>query len=218
MSKHENFLEEGRERWVAALHEALGKNPAAMSQWTDLDRMPKVLAPFMGQGLNHTYFPTGGGLTMDSVALGHERGTIEFRPTSGEAAYICKPTKLAIHYFANDPAQSFVYLTCAALKPTGTYDYAVDGQEELVETSPGEYHPRVVWDQGFLDHDEYGDEKPLPHGSRLALRFLRGNFMLVGNGSFWNGNAHTYDGEHDKLGEDQVHKLIEQVISEGVRG
>src|SRR4051812_45586166 len=95
----EAFLAEGRARWRAALREALGANPAATSAWTDLPPMPRVLAHFMGSGVGHTYLPTGGGMEMTAVALGRERGTLEFR-AGKKSAYILRPTRLAIHYFS----------------------------------------------------------------------------------------------------------------------
>ena len=213
MSTRADIQENGRIRWRTALRECLGENPAAISECTDIGDMLRLLQPLMGSEVNHTYFPTGGGLGMQTVRLGHEHGTIEFKP-KGNAAYLCKPKKMSIHYFDQDPVQSFIYITCERLEPTGTYEHNDRGQEEVVETAPQEYHPRTVWDEGHLGYDENGDAVPLPPESRLALRFLRGSFMLVGYGSFWNGNPHTYFGEHDKWGEARVHELIEQWIKE----
>jgi hypothetical protein len=211
-SNREQLLAAGRERWRTALHEALGDTPATRSEWTDLNEMPNVLAPFMGKGVGHTYLPTGGGMDMVAASVGRERGTLELRP-GRRAAYIFKPTRLMIHYFAQAPAQSFVYITTAPLKASGVYDYNIDDMEELVEIAPRDYRERVVWDQGYIGHDECGDEIPIPEDARLALRFLRGHFMIVGHGSVWNGTPHTYDGEHNQLGEQGVRDLIQSVIT-----
>ncbi len=210
-NQREKFLSDARARWTAAIEAAIGDNLPARSEWTDLTAMRQVMEPFMGEAMGHTFLPTGGGMDMRSVRLGHEKGTLELRP-GGRTGYIFKPTSLAINYFAAEPAQSFIFIHCAPLKPTGVYGHPVGDQEEVTEISRGDYRVRPVWDRGYLDHDDGGREIPLPDSARVVCRFLKGSFMIAGNGSLWNGTAHTYDGEHDKLGEAGVRDLIERAI------
>lgn len=207
----EDFLQQGRQRWRDAMAEALGPAPAERSEWTDLEQISTVLAPFTKKGVGHLYLPTGGGQEPTGVRLGREKGTIEFR-IGKRTAYVTKPARLVIHYFEEAPAQSFVFIEGAKLKPSGVYDKLTTDSEELVEVSPGDLRERAVWDRGFADMDQYGDEIPLPDSARLIMRFLRGGFAIVGTGSIWNGTAATYDGEHDELGEAEMRKLIQAVI------
>lgn len=212
MSSQEEFLEGCRLAWSQRMEDLLGAKPAARSEWCDVRSMLEVLAPFLEPNLGHLYLPTGGGQTMTAAQEGNEPGTIEFLMSSGKAAYIFKPRTLSVNYFAEDPAQSFIYIACDKLDPTGVYEHDLEGQEEVVETSPMTYHPRVVWDQGYIGIDQDGEEIPLPDEARLAMRFLGGDAMLVSNGSYWNGNARTYGGEHNRVGEDKVRELVSEMI------
>jgi hypothetical protein len=208
---NDEFLEQGRQRWRDALATALGPTPLERSEWTDLNQMSAVLGPFTKKGVGHLYLPTGGGQSPTGVRLGREQGTLEFR-IGKRTAYVIKPRRLIVHYFNGAPAQSFVFIEGAKLKPSGIYDRLISDSEELVEVSPGDLRDRAVWDRGFADVDEYGDELPLPDSARIVVRFLRGGFAIVGHGSVWNGPAATYDGEHDRLGEAEMRKLIQMVI------
>jgi len=206
----DEYLEECRQRWGAAMRNALGSSPANRSEWQDPSAMIDVLRHFLGKGVQHTYLPTGGGMTMEGVGLGHERGTIELRPAK-RVAYLLKPERMSINYFPQAPAQSFIFITTKPLKQTDVYDHQLSReQEEVVELGPCDYRPRSAWDHGEVEIN--GQLHDLPGDARLVCRFLGGSFMMVGEGSFWNGHPNTYDGEHDQLGEAKVRALIERII------
>ena len=92
-------------------------------------------------------------------------------------------------------------------------EHAEQSSEELVEVAPAEYVSRDIWDRGFLDHDENGDEIPIPDGARLAVRWLRGKVLLVAKESLWNGVPATYDGRHNGMTAAQIRTTIERSLA-----
>lgn len=213
MHSKEEYLERCRQRWRSAIAATFPLGAPKVAEWTDLSAMSQVLAPFMGEGVNHAHFSTGGGLDLLGVGPSNERGFLSFA-TSSRARKIGKPERLLFHHFADDPAQSFFWLQFRKVRETGTYDPPADrDHEELVEIEPGTYLERAVWDQ-HCTYDEYGDEVPLPKDAKLIWRFNRGSIMLVGNGALWNGRPDTYDGEHDALGPDNIRSIIEGWIKQ----
>jgi serine/threonine-protein kinase len=208
----EEYLAEQRAAWVAALQGLFGSSPPERAEWTDLDGMIGVLSQLLKPEMHHVYLPTGGGMSMKSVSRGNERGTLALHPNK-RTTYLLKPRKMTVHYFADAPAQSFLFIETDKLEQSGTYDHKIKGgSEELVEIGPGDYRERSVWDAGYDGHDEGGDEIPLPKSAKLVIRFFKGGFAIVGQGSVWNGTAATYDGEHDKLGQEPMRELIDKAI------
>lgn len=216
--EHEQWLIQQRKAWVAALKQVLGPNPATRSEWTDLDDMVAVLEPLLIKEQHHVYLPTGGGQSMIAVEEGNERNTLALYPNE-RVRYLLKPRTLTIHYFPDAPEQSFVFIETKKLKPSGIYDHEItDGQEEVLELSPGDYQDRSAWDAGYCGRDEEGDEIPLPDTATLVCRFLEGSFAIVGEGSFWNSASGTYDGEHSQLGQDRMREAIEGGIKRRAAG
>lgn len=212
--KHEDWLVEQRKAWVASVRSVLGPTPAVRSEWTGLDDMVSVLEPLLVKQQHHVYLPTGGGQSMIAADTGTERGTLALS-VEDRVRYVLRPRKLTLHYFDDAPEQSFVFIETKKLKQSGTYDHKIKGgQEELVELSPGDYRERAVWDAGYCERDEDGDEVSLPDTATLVCRFFEGSFAIVGQGSFWNGSPNTYDGEHSKIGQDKMRDLIEAAIKQ----
>jgi hypothetical protein len=71
---------------------------------------------------------------------------------------------------------------------------------------------RLIWDRGFLDHDENGDEIPIPRHARLTVRWLQGKVLLVAKGSLWNSDPATYDGRHNGMTAAQIRSTIERSL------
>lgn len=208
----QDYLDECRAKWVAAIHEAVGATPPSTSVWRGPSAIVAALQPF-ARAVNHMHFPTGGGHDLAEARVGGEPGTIELR-ISDRMAYLAKPRALTLEYIAADPGESFITLDLDDLAASGVYEPSDgDRDEELVELSPGHYVERGVWDAGYTDHDERGYEIPLPKDARLLHRLFNGRLLFVTKGSIWNGSARTYDGRHDRLTNDQIRGMLEQAIA-----
>lgn len=195
--------------------------------WTQPYAIVDAIAPFLGEGRNHGFFPAGGGNDFTAIRLSSETGCIEL--SVGELAYILRPTKLRLERFADDLPESFLFLELGELEPSGVYERDNDdadlasvtdpslrrslkrdrGSEELVDMGGGHYLEREVWDRGYID--DYDD--PLPGNARRIHRLLRGNVMIACKAGIWNGISATYMGQHDELGADGVRQVLEGLIA-----
>lgn len=207
----DEIFDEGRMRWTAAIDRAFGPTPASQQITGSPDTILRALEPFLGHGIAHAHFSSGGGLDMLAGNVGVEPGTVELVP-SDKIAFLVKPARLAFHYIAAAPAESFLYLEAAPLSPSGVYTGYVGDPEEVVDLGRDGYVARSVWDQGYLRYDGDGDEVPLPAEARLLMRVLGGSILFVQHGSIWNQNSHTYDGRLQSKGDDAILAAINGAI------
>ena len=208
----QDFCEQNKRDWAAAITTTFGDAPPTSAMWDRPDIYPAVLSAFMGQNLNHTHLPRGGGLDMQSVANSHEAGCMEFSTIPSVADVFC-PGKLYFEFFEKSPGNSFFLLENRVLKPSGIYDTKYTS-EEVIELSPGQYEDRSYIDQGHLGHDSSGQEIPLPDSYRRISRELAaGQFLVIAKQSLWNLDPGTYDGRHNKMTHDEIRQCIQAGLS-----
>lgn len=200
--------------------EAMATDPSS-TVWTGNYAIIGAIAPFLGEGRNHGFFPTGGGNDFTDVRPSSERDCIELMV--GELAYIVRPRRLRLERFADDLPESFLFLELEELAPSGVYEprdaeyesvtdpvlRRLRESEELVDMGSGRYLEREVWDRGYVDH--YDD--PLPRHARRVHRLLRGNVMIACKAGIWNGISGTYMGQHNELGADEVRGTLERLMA-----
>jgi|SRR5579864_6715372 len=207
-----DFLAENKAHWEAALHAAFPDGIPRSACWTDLGDVIHMLTPFCAANLNHTMLPDGGGQDMVEVASSSEPDCIELRP-GPNVAYICRPSQLYFEYFVNAPRESFFLLETLPIAPSGVYESLASVREELLELPDGQYSSRVYLDEGYIGHDESGNEIPIPDPHRLVVRHLTaGKFLLVAKSSLWNGTLGTYDGRHSQLTHVEIRAQIEVAL------
>lgn len=214
-----------RREWSEAV-EAVATDPRS-TVWTQPYAIIDAIAPFLGEGRNHGFFPAGGGNDFTAVGPSSEAGCIEL--SVGELAYIARPRRLRLERFADELHESFLYLELGELEPSGVYERDDNDEdlesvtdpalrrslrrmrdgEELVNLGDGDYLERDVWDRGFVDHED----DPLPRRARRVQRLLRGNVMIACKAGIWNGINATYMGQHDELGADGVREVLERLIA-----
>lgn len=213
-----------KREWSSSV-EAVAIDPRS-SVWTENYAIIEAIAPFVGEGRNHGFFPTGGGNDFTDVRPSNERGCIELMV--GELAYIVRPRRLRLERFADQLPESFLFLELDELAPSEVYEPGDTDEdemvtdpmlrrslrrhrdsEELVDVGGGHYLEREVWDRGYVDH--YDD--PLPRHARRVQRLLRGNVMIACKAGIWNGIRATYLGQHDQLGADGVRETLERLIA-----
>jgi hypothetical protein len=185
-------------------------------EWHSAHEIQTVLAGFMGENSNHAHLPDSGGMDFLSVSGSHVEGFLEFG--FGERKfYWLKPLKLTLERL-NSNGNSFLLLELSKIGKIAedglisiieTSDQSC-GSQALLELSPGEYVDWDCWNQGFLGHDEYGNEIPIPDSARLITRAFSGKILFVSKGSFWNIIPATYDGRHSKMTSLQIRETIEK--------
>jgi len=198
----EDFITKNNNDWKQIHKEIFGIAIPNHFEWTNIDDIIKVLN-IIGSfpNSNHMFFPDGGGLDLQGASNSKEKNAIEL--LTG-ISYIVKPKKLVFEHIDNDFEWNYFRLETGDLKATGVYESYSDDfqQEELVELSPNHYIKRHYWDVGI-----YNDE-PLPTTARLIVRFFKGSFVIFKKSSIYNANSGTYDGRHEKLGEEGFKKHI----------
>jgi hypothetical protein len=219
----DEFHESSRADWDAAVAGISSTGAPASIVWSRSQEIIQALAPFMGENCNHAHLPTGGGLDFLSVGHSAEPGCLEFM-VSDRVVQIMKPRSLTLERI-DSAGNSFLLLELDDLNSSGVYetdeketggdnDAARADCEELLELAPADYVSRDVWDRGFLDHDENGDEIAIPDDARLAVRWLKGKVLLVAKGSLWNSDPATYDGRHNRMTAAQIRRIIERSLAQ----
>ena len=212
MAGLEDFHDECRMNWTAAVRKVAGDPPTSTTTWRGIADIVRVLKPFMGTNHNHAHLPTGGGCDITRASASPEEGCLDLW-TSGRHAYVVKPKRLTLEFVEADPSESFLLLELSRLKPSDVYeDIDRRGKEELLDVD-GEYLDYGVWDRGFLRHDSNGHEVPIPRDARTVSRLFRGRIIFVAKSSFWNGTPETYDGEHDQLTNDQIRGVVKTLVA-----
>ncbi len=130
-------------------------------------------------------------LMFERCTLGPER----IMTLDMNGSYLLRPVLLETCYFPKQEDCSFMRLAYQGLKPSGVYskeDYPRHRDEigfEEYARAGGRNYDHSILEQGFLEHDEYGDEIPLPNDATSVVRFLRdGHFLIVSKGSVFNAN------------------------------
>lgn len=211
-----SFLEKTKAAWVEAVNHTVGPSKSSALSWKSLPSIVSALKPFLGPNYSHGHLPTGGGMDFIHVESSRERGCLEIR-ISEHSAYVMRPRSLVLEYIEQAPAESFLLLELdelSALKINDEADeYAASkGVQDLVEIPPDDYRDRSIWDRGFLGYDDAGDEIPLPAGTRLVSRWMRGKVLIVVKGSLWNGTPATYNGVHNTMSAADIRSTIEEAL------
>jgi serine/threonine-protein kinase len=162
--------------------------------WTDPNAILVVLAEIAKvPGLNHLFFPDGGGMTLKGVKRAAEPGFIDL---DTDFAVLLKPAKLTYVSFGLDPNWDYLRLEAEPVAATGHYPVKPgDYIEYLSELLPGRYAHPDVYEYRF-DRD-----RVLPEGSRSVVRYLKGTMVFCSTSSPYNQNTATYDARHEKMSE-----------------
>lgn len=209
------FRKVNLKQWKSILKEIFPNEMPARYKWTKRDDIIRILKKLGSiKGLNHTFFPSGGGLDLIGVNISTEPDCIELYFDG--SVKIIKPDYLSFHSFGPEEKYlewAYFRLETKTLKPTGIYKRNVDFiYEPLLEVSPGKYTNISYWEQGFLGYDENGEEIEIPDTARLVTRYLEGSFVIFAKGSIYNQINETYDARHNKVSNEEFEKHIAEVV------
>ncbi|MCC2955337.1 protein kinase [Massilia sp. IC2-477] len=204
----EDFHTRNLTEWSELTHKLFPMGAPARACWTDIDSICAVLDEISKvKGLNHMFYPTGGGNTITSVSRAKESGLIALH-VGEKTAEILKPAKLAYESFGRDTSWSYFRLEAAPIQPTGlSGSVGYHGiSEELTEISPGHYESYACW-----QYDEFKGRK-LPESARPVSRYLTGAFVFFSTRSIYNQIPDTYDARHNQMTEDDFRTYIEKNV------
>ena len=170
--------------WSAAISKFFHLDLPLSVRWTDLDAMVRVVTPFMGEHLNYTSLPRGGGWHMESIARSRRPGWLELI-SSGNLVDVFRPLALYFEHLPEAPLQSFFLFEITPWISARACEKSDWEDDEVLQECPGK-SPRVV-----TEHRE-------------------GKILIAALGSFWNAAESTQDGEQSRMSAAQIREQIER--------
>lgn len=203
------FQRLSRQAWEAAIAATVGPVAPDRAEWSELLDIDAVLRPFLAGGISHAHLPYRGTLQFSSATPSTiEGGCLEIG-LDAKSLVVFRPKTLRLEHVADAPAESFILIECADLKPV--IGGSPTGIEEVCDLRDGDYIERHHWDSQTYeaqDEEEGTITRPLPEDAKLVRRILRGTVMLVCKGSRWNCSLQTGTGEHAGLDADRIREII----------
>lgn len=202
----EDFHTRNLTEWSELTHKLFPMGAPARACWTDIDSICAVISEISKvKGLNHMFYPTGGGNTITGVSRAKESGLIALH-VGAKIAEVLKPAKLTYESFGRDMSWSYFRLEAAPIRPTGiSGSLGYQGiSEELTEISPGHYESYACW-----QYDEF-EGANLPESARPVSRYLSGAFVFFSTRSIYNQVPDTYDARHNKMTEEEFRNYIQR--------
>lgn len=202
----EDFQARNELEWIEVGSKLFPFGIPSRALWIDIDEICSVLNVATGAaGLNHMFYPDGGGMTIIGACRANESGLIELK-RHAKSVDVLKPKKLTFESFGKDFEWCYFRLEAAPIEPTGIKNsLRSEGIcEELVELTANEYVEPSCW-----DYDEFNG-KPLPETARRVQRYLKGSFVIFSTTSMYNQVPDTYDARHDAMSEDQFREYIQR--------
>lgn len=207
----EKFRQRNLKEWKNFLLNLFANKIPQSKTWNNKTEIIKILNTIGEKpNLTHLFFPNGGGLDLTGAKNSAEDNCIEL--LFDRLAYIVKPDYLSFEYFGDEYEWAYFRLETLELKPSGIYKELIYNFEELTELNPKNYVDRYIWDQGFIEYDENGDEKPLPKTARVITRLFNGALVIFAKGSIYNRTNESYDAWHNKMEPAEFRKHIEDAI------
>lgn len=180
--------------------------------WETPQEIIRVLS-LLGQidGVNHCFFPRGGGLDLEQAIPSREHDCIELI-TNG-LANIVKPSRLHFESFERNSDWNYFRLETGPLNPSGVYaDLDPEFKyEEVADIGRAFYADRSCWD--YNEHEG----TPLPPGSRAVSRHFEGTFAIFQKTAPYNklrGPNDAYRGLHNKMSADEFRAYIARLITQ----
>lgn len=203
-----SYRKSGADRWVQAISQAFGPSVKETTFIDGLDHAIHVLKPFVGEGINHAFLPTGGGLDIDGVEKASEQGLLYL--SGGGLGQVLKPGTIKFEYVSDSPLDSFFLISLEQIAPveTNSKTPATEMSQELLLLPDGSYHDRWPVEVGNIGHDEAGDEIPVPSDWRLVSRWSAGQILIVSKFGAWNDDLATYDGRHNLMTASKIRSAL----------
>lgn len=197
--------------WIDAINNIFPQGIPERCEWTSIDEIIKVLNVIGKANVNHTFYPTGGGLDLTGVDVSHEKNCIKLY-TDGTYDVV-KPSKLIFNSFKEDGEGEWSYfrLETYPLEPSKVYEEPYEDSEEVVCIDDNMYIARSYWDMGFY-YGEDGMERRFTARDTVVTRFLKGSFVIFAKPSIYNKISGTYDGRHNRMTDEVFRNYIERAV------
>jgi len=209
-AKFKSFKDNNLETWKKKILEIFNNNVPKRYEWTDIKEIINILNIIGELNLNHTFFPSGGGLDLTGAGLASEKDCINlyFGSLSHD---VIKPSKLIFNSFDDDYQWAYFRIETYELAPSGVYDIDIEEDEEVLDLGDAKYTQRQFWDMGYYV-DENGTRKELSSDAKVVTRFLKGSFAIFAKASIYNSVSGTYDGRHNRMDDERFRRYIQTAV------
>ncbi|MDD0984042.1 serine/threonine protein kinase [Pseudomonas shahriarae] len=200
----DDFDDRNGSEWREVSEKIFPLGQPSRAQWEDRRQICDILKVTSSiDGLNHMFYPTGGGMTLQDAELAPEPGMIQLK-VSDKMYEICCPERLIFESCAGKPEWNYFRLELKKIKSYLNSDAGehLQSSEEVTEISPGVYVPLEAW----FDHEFNG--QPLTDASRRVTRFSGGSFVLFSTSSPYNRDTSTYDARHNSMSSEEFRTYI----------
>ena len=185
-------IKKSQSNWHFLLKRLFGNSyvPSECS-WDSIDSIVKVLEEVNRLPISrYMFFPDGGDLDFVNVKKASEEGCIDIISNLGY--FRVKPRKLIFEKF--DVSVWNYFLLELNEQNVTVGDCNNEYVEEVVEDTPAHYVSAKSFNYGVYDYDS---GKPLPRGSRIIIRYLKGKFLFVLKLGPYNFIQKVTDGRHN---------------------
>jgi len=199
------FNYENTQDWNAILLSIFGDHIPSEYRWTKKNEIITVLNKIgSGNSTNYTFFPDGGGLTLEGACLSRETGCIEL---DFDSSHIIKINSLSFTAIGFDPGCSYFTLETATLKPVSLSKSSMvqRNHEYLVELIPGKYIDGKYWDYGVYNNHV------LPSSARPVYRIIKGDLVIFSKSSVYNQITNTDDGRHTQMDREAFSQYVSEM-------
>lgn len=210
MSRRDSFHEEVANRWNSAFV-ALGLENDTSKSWIGVTQIEQALPIVVLPNTNHALYPTGGGMDWVGMSYTSEKSCLAVSASATEVN-IFRPSRMTAQYFPEAPQESFVLIELDQLEEIDGHKPHKGAQQRFTELPNEGYVDQSVLYDGFIGYDDGGHEIPIPESTRLVVRWLNGQILLVSKGSIWNGISATYDGRHNNMTSEEIRDQIDRAI------
>ena len=199
---NKDFSLRNKYEWEYITKKIFPLGPPSRVTWENPKQICEILnISASSSGLNHMFYPTGGGMTLLGAGLSPEPGMIELK-ISERMYSICKPKRLYFEIYEKDPQWNYFRLELEQIESALGIEELLYKSEELTEYSPGKYTELNAWFENEING------VPLSESSRRVERFSGGSFVIFSTTSIYNKISETYDARHNKLSADEFRKYI----------
>lgn len=184
------FRNEYLPKWKEKIQLLFDNNIPIHYEWKDLNEIVYALNKIGSKkGINHMFYPRGGGLDLYGASMSSYKGCIELN--SNGFIEICKPQNLVFENIDNDFEWCYFRLNLEK----------IDSCLKREEDSEDERMSEELWEVGHNDFEPYSDFRP-SDGSRRVIRLLKGSLIIVAKASAYNLVFADYCGTDNKYNDE----------------
>lgn len=191
-------------QWAFAELDAVSGPGLVRARWETVDSIARALGVLSRRdGLNHFFFPEGGGQQIAGVSV-CENGTMLSLEIPFSRTLILKPKRLTLERFVGKPELGYAVLETAEVLPLGVSARSATPTSEML---------RQFGDCDYVADSDDDDSYNSSAGVACERRFKEGIFVFAPTGGIYNA-IDDYMGTAQALGVDGLRAQFQQYFEE----